>query len=758
MKNDGNTGRYGTIEKMPAGRYPAPRILPPARHPRLLVAEGETELLREKRKNPVYVPAVREWERLRKLDLQALMTPAAARDGIALAAIEARAYSYLLDGNRQDGLDAVRFIRQYFDVASFEGLADDYRFMGHTMFTAAEVWDWCHDLLTANDRYTIVAAVENRIAPRMEIGMPPCRYGVTASHQAEAQLLRDWLSFSIAVYDEYPDIYEFVAGRFFYQYVPVRNYWYASGSPINGSSYGGYRFTWDLWSAWIFRKLTGDFVYSPDMKKLPAQWLHFRRPDAQGLRDGDDYNEFGGRWNQYAYPWFLAGNLFRDPVYRKQAFLKLGGHGTFAYTELTLTPVQMMLFDDDSIGEADFAKTYPSVVHYKDPCGVTLARTGYDISPESRDVMALMKIGGLWTANHHHMDFGHFQLYYRGILASDSGAYIHYGSPHDMSYNKQTVAHNCITIFRPGERNGKADNCGGQLMGPGEVVDLHSWLSDPRFRMAEVTGHSEDPDCTYLAGDLTAAYGKKAERVFRRMLFLPRKDREIPAVMLVYDDVVSADPNDRKASLLHCQEAPRVDGNRVIVTRTTCPDSLVAEPTRYGGKLIAQMLLPKDAKIEALGGEGREFLIEGKNYPYDYTGKLKPCVETGWGRVEVRPAAPAKEDRFLNVMLVCDADNPVPESRADAQAVLLESGGFTGAAVLDFAVWFPTRETTVRRSFSLTAPEQTAEWIVTGLAGGIWEVLSEDGTPVLRQYVSPESGVLRIRRGGGTLTIEPSRF
>ena len=95
---------------------------------------------------------------------------------------------------------------------------------------------------------------------------------------------------------------------------------------------------------------------------------------------------------------------------------------------------------------------------------VTLARTGYDISPESRDVMALMKIGGLWTANHHHMDFGHFQLYYRGILASDSGAYIHYGSPHDMSYNKQTVAHNCITIFRPGERNGKADNCGGQLM------------------------------------------------------------------------------------------------------------------------------------------------------------------------------------------------------------------------------------------------------------------------------------------------------
>ena len=217
-----DTKRYGEIVQMPADKYPMPRITPPARHPRVLVAEGELTALREKRKAPVYAAALQEWERLRTLDLDALMTPAAARDGIALAAIEARAYSYLLDGNRQDGLDAIRFIRSYFDVASFEGLADDYRFMGHTMFTAAEVYDWCHDLLTADDRYTIVAAVENRIAPRMEIGMPPCRYGVTASHQAEAQLLRDWLSFSIAVYDEYPDIYRFVAGRFFYLYVPVR--------------------------------------------------------------------------------------------------------------------------------------------------------------------------------------------------------------------------------------------------------------------------------------------------------------------------------------------------------------------------------------------------------------------------------------------------------------------------------------------------------------------------------------------------------
>lgn len=751
-----DTERYGPILKMPQDRYPAPRILPPPRHPRLLVADGETETLRQKRDLAVYAEAVSEWERLRDMELETLLNADAARDGIALAAIEARAYSYLLDGDRANGLAAIRAIRRYIDAVSFDGLADDYRFMGQTMFTAAEVMDWCYDLLTDGDMDAIVAAVEQRIAPRMEIGMPPCRYGVTASHQAEAQLLRDWLSFAIAVYDEHPDIYGFVAGRFFYQYVPVRNYWYTSGSPINGSSYGGYRFTWDLWSAWIFRKLTGDLVYSEDMKRLPAQWLHFRRPDAQGLRDGDDYNEFGGRWDQYAYPWFLAGNLFRDPVYRKQAFAKLGGHGRFSYTELTLTPVQMMLFDDDSIGEADFEETYPLVVHYKDPCGVTLARTGYDISPTSRDVLALMKIGGLWTANHHHMDFGHFQLYYRGILASDSGAYIRYGSPHDMSYNKQTVAHNCITVFRPGETNGNADNCGGQRMAPGEVVDLHTWLSDPRYRMATVIGHWEDPECTYIAGDLTAAYGDKVERMLRRMVFLPRKDPRIPALMVVYDDAVSADPTYRKASLLHCQEAPRVEDGRITVTRTTRPDSLVAEPTQYGGKLIAQILLPRGAELTALGGEGREFLIEGKNYPYDYRGTLKPCVETGWGRVEIRPTVPAKEDRFLNVMLVCDAEDTAIETDPRAQAVLAESNGFVGAILCDTAVWFPSCETSVRRTVRLRSNVAAREQIVTGLGGGIWEVRSGERL-LARQYIPPESGLLRLQTDGEGLTLVPIR-
>ena len=41
-----DTNRYGEIVQMPADKYPMPRITPPARHPRVLVAEGEMTALR----------------------------------------------------------------------------------------------------------------------------------------------------------------------------------------------------------------------------------------------------------------------------------------------------------------------------------------------------------------------------------------------------------------------------------------------------------------------------------------------------------------------------------------------------------------------------------------------------------------------------------------------------------------------------------------------------------------------------------------
>ncbi|MBQ7384010.1 MAG: heparinase II/III family protein [Clostridia bacterium] len=748
MKIDGVKGR---IEAMPSDKYPKPNILPPACHPRLMLKRELIDELIRKLDMSAYAAAKAEFETLKDTDFSSVMNADAARSGRALGVIEAKAYEYLLFGDEKYGFDAISSIKEYIDKACFDGLADDYRAMGQTMFTAAEVYDWCNPLLNEEDKYYIVASIENIIAPRMEIGMPPCKYGVVVGHQAEAQLLRDWLSFAIAVYDDYPDIYNFVAGRFFKLYVPVRNYWYETEATLQGSSYSGYRFTWDLWSAWLFKRMTGELIYSDKMKLLPAQWLMYRRPDGQGLRDGDDYAELGGRWDQYGFPWFYAGNLFRDPVYLAQAFKKIGKRDRFFYNELTLTPVQLMIFDDLSIGEREDYSHYPLIKHYADPCGITVARTGWNIGPESRDVMVFMKIGGLWSANHHHMDFGAFQIYYRGILASDSGAYVHYGSPHDMSYNKQTIAHNCLLIYDPDETNGRAVNSGGQIMIPGEVMDIEHWLGNEEFKMGEVYAHDENPSCVYIAGDITKAYRKKVREVIRRMMFIPVDKERIHAVFAVSDKVVSSNADFKKTFMLHCQEEPQIIGNKTVIRRTGSPESFHGLPLKYDGMLINQTLLPKGAKIESLGGEGREFLINGENYPIPINGKLKASAETGWGRIEITPPMANESDEFLNVMLVCDNGEIVDET-----AELYENDLAVGAFLLSEAIFFPRGKEAIAEEFEIASPMTQQPWNyhVSGLKEGEWSV-TLNGAEICRKEVDAQSGMLNFSALGGNIKLLP---
>lgn len=109
--------------------------------------------------------------------------------------------------------EAIAAIKNYARTCTYIGLNDYTRQMGHVLFTAAEVYDWCHPLLTKEDKEEIVALCQG-IATQMEIGFPPSGQGAVCGHGGEMQLLRDWLALGIATYDEYPDIYNFVGGRF----------------------------------------------------------------------------------------------------------------------------------------------------------------------------------------------------------------------------------------------------------------------------------------------------------------------------------------------------------------------------------------------------------------------------------------------------------------------------------------------------------------------------------------------------------------
>ena len=429
-------------------------------HPRLMVRKSRLDELRQNVELEKNSNAYRFYRQLLDLKLTCIGgTPERGTfDLHEYLSVEARAFRALLSGKKEDAEDAVENLFFLLENTSFVGGIMHARYSGHLIFLSAEIYDWCYEFLTPEQKQFIIEKCEWYAAEYFEIGYPPIKQGAVTGHGGEAQLLRDLLAFSIAVYDERPDIYAFCAGRIFDEFVPNNEYMLGCGYHHDGPAYGSYRYTCLLWSALLFYTMSGKKAYSETVERLADSFLYCTHPDGQSLRIGDEYNEKKAEYSRqapFAVPMFLAaaytGNGRYWEEYRKSE----------RYTEYLL-PSQR---GDDyyrygSFGEGLFSpvvylmwrrltpvkETAPLLPYryFGTPVGLTIFNDG--------ERMVLMKIGELHASpfgSHDHMDTGCFQIFYKGALATDSGIYDNYSSSHRYCYAVRTSAHNCLTVFDP---------------------------------------------------------------------------------------------------------------------------------------------------------------------------------------------------------------------------------------------------------------------------------------------------------------------
>ncbi|MBM3888215.1 MAG: hypothetical protein FJ388_03720 [Verrucomicrobia bacterium] len=279
------------------------------------------------------------------------------------------------------------------------------------------------------------------------------------------------------------------------------------------------------------------------------------------------------------------------------------------------------------------------------------------------DTYALYSQGGGVKGRRHDFDVTHFAIYKRGHLALDSGA--RFAAGHSANYRHQTVAHNAVLIHMPGEKSPRSQtgpvtaNGGGQNRYPEEARPL-AFESDRLF--------------AYTATDATPVYSAaKCAQMTRQFVYLA------PDHFVVFDRVVSTQPGYAKSWLLHAGNEPD------IARREFRADN-------EGGRLFCRTLYPLDAVIEKIGGAGKEFWTDGRNWPIEDfwqtpgsrdwwkrygKGLTEPPAAMGRWRVEVKPGAARADDCFLHVIQV-SAQN-VPRM---IESEVRESGG---RIILNFA-------------------------------------------------------------------------
>jgi heparin/heparan-sulfate lyase len=700
--------------------------VPPPEHPRLYLRAAEVAQLPRRLAHPVLAPVVARLERNAARSPQARVEWQALQQLVRPDAAQARAII----------ADTLALLKK----CELADRQDACRETGRMMVTGAVVYDWLYARLSAGDRRAFITELV-RLAKTQECGYPPAHGGSVTGHASEAMIMRDILSAGIAIHDEEPEMYRLAAGRFFREHLPARNWFYPGGAYHQGDSYGAHRYSWDLFPLFIFDRLGAGNVFNPAQRHVPYLWVYTTRPDGQRLRAGDTFKHStprGQPWSEFGGT-LLTASYYGDGVLLSHALKQDGAN--------SLEPLFELLWRDPELQPRPVA-ALPLSRYFGSPFGWMVARTGWGEDA----VVAELKINEYNFANHQHLDAGAFQIYARGALALDSGLYEggssgNYGSPHHKNYYWRTIAHNSLLVYDPAEKfssKGDYGNDGGQRLPRhtrSEARTLEDLLKPENgYRTGRVIAHGFGPDAlapayTLLQGDITAAYSKKVSAVTRSFVFLNLKNPRVPAALIVFDRVVSADPAFRKFWLLHAQEEPRVDGLRATVDRT-----------EHGarGQLNLDVLLPAadHAALGKIGGRGKEYWVFGTNWTNDPSPAraASGSYETGHWRLELSPTRPSAEDLFLTVMQTTDRTTParLPVQRIDA-------GDRVGCGIAaDDAVWVVLlRKDNARATASVnfTAPGTgRCRVLLTDLAAGRYEARRAGAREAVEFDVDADSG------------------
>lgn len=733
---------YMTPEEMEAEwrtYWQEPEIKPIAGHPRLYLTPEFIPEFKENLKDPSLSSLYSRYKGYAYEDIDCKLDTSKANnhDTTPLTKIMSRALVWVL-GEETDIKHAQKTIAHMNDYLDTYRTPDDgadiTRSRGNVLLTAAIVYDWCYDALTQEQKTQLYEKMLVVVASK-EIGWPPTKMSSISSHAGEQEIFRDMLGAGIAIYDEYPLLYDLAAGRMFERMVPARIWLNGTGRFLNGNDYAECRYYSEVWADITMQRMGYPSIYGDIAGSTIGWMLRARMPDGRKMSVGDMYSLNRTATEDYYvdYPLAIdiAANLYKDPYLKAESLRVQGLQAHNIYLGFFT-----MLFTDPSVKPMswdgwDLAK-YSSY-----PLSGLLARTSWQEGFEADTAAAFMDMHEVFLGDHQHKYTGDFQLYYKGMLAMNTGTY-NYSNAHNEGYSHRGISANTLLVQDPLEKfvpswgSVPVQNDGGQrfpyvddegktkgayVLELDELnLDENNVVQNEDLIVSEDVQHyigpnEATPEFSYISGDLTKAYTSKVSDYRRGMVFLDLFNDDYPAALIVYDYVETSNKDFKKTWLLHSHSRPQVAGNTTTITKTD---------GGHDGKLVNKTLIPARAntEIKVTGSEsGSEiFTINGHNYGFTLN-----AYGAGHFRTSISPKSAAKEDKFLNAMYVTDASRNLPEL-----PMTLERGtGYVGVTVADRLVTFSNEGKLITNDTSVSVRSNgysTVSCLMTGFDAGLWTI------------------------------------
>lgn len=648
---------------------PAVRIQPSAEqfevyqgHPRLFFRDTDLPVIRERIRGDYR----EDWE---------IMTTHLEANGLALPPADFAKHPYTKDWAMPRNIVFVaavtgdeRYVRwaKAWAAALAEAgpVGNDTHFRGRLQCLAL-AYDWLFCRLNASEKQQLENAILAHLDRAWYFAAGETNYVGGHSRWGNFTLAAGLL----AVVTERPELRE--------KLLVLRDHWINGYFPTQGwiAQDGGYHMGWAYSAAYltasihhVWSSATNECVYFPWQAKIPWFWIYGRQGDGTFPNTGDAYTVVNDLNAYHPDLLMLSAGILKD---RYAAAMRTKGPDHLAdilYGDRRVKPLRA----DDPDHPLALSR------HFRNS-GVVIARDRWD----EKTTLLQFSSTPFFSTNHLHRDANAFTLHYRGGLAVDSGIYDEggtkgggYGSSHWRNYFTRTIAHNAITVFDPAQNMSvigePAANDGGQVFrqDPAALEDI---LPGGHAHLDGITRYLDTDDYTYAAGDATKAYDSERVRLAQReIVYLRRANRAHP-VVVVFDRVESVKAEFQKRFLLHSVNEPMVLEN-ISVTEN------------QGGRLTSLTLLPEKAKLELVGGPGREAWVDGRNFPWDDTARVREGRELAMWRLEVSPSRARTCDYFLHVLFIDDVGAKSVE--ADA-ATLVQTAESATVRVAGWEIEFP---------------------------------------------------------------------
>jgi len=314
-------------------QFGLPPVYPSSEHPRLMLRQKDIKRIKDNLNHHENKRAYEMWQRVLKINLSQFYDEInnGGYSSLLYMYIEAKAFECLLYDRECESKKLIEFTIStaertiYDDAEMFRvGHIMGSRFVGHILFVCAQVYDWLYKYLADEQKGKFIYIME-KLSALQEVGFPVYDHMLRpfTGHSNEAEINKNLLGFAIAVFDERPDIYEYVGGLLFNRYYEAYKVQFKGMIHHQGSGYGPYRHAYLLWTQLLIYSMSGIKPLGDDVEKMCDSYYYMTRSDGESIRLGDDCNETKEGFSMkhpFVVPMFLAGALTGNSHYRNYYF------------------------------------------------------------------------------------------------------------------------------------------------------------------------------------------------------------------------------------------------------------------------------------------------------------------------------------------------------------------------------------------------------------------------------------------------------